>query len=305
VLTLFALLLRQRGKGSLRQWGNIFLAAGISASVVGVMVGEFFGFPLYQSLHIPGTALLDIVNRTAGRPTLDLGGLYIALEVALLIGIAHLTTGLSLDVVQAAKEQDMVELVTEKLPALTMYLSGVGFGLSFIGAGFNFNVFKSTGPAPLLGPALGVSNSLLGSVSLAVVLASMFGILAGKGIAIMAGKSHGGSAAGAFGNGAIEVFERISSYLANTISYVRLAIMLMIHAALLLAVNMLLAFPAYIAIAPMIIFNILIIVFEVVIVYIQDLRLHIYEFFTKFYKGSGMPFRRILPEGVRTKIRWR
>ena len=138
-----------------------------------------------------------------------------------------------------------------------------------------------------------------------IVLISMFGILAGKGIAIMTGRSHEGSAAGAFGNGAIEVFERISSYLANTISYVRLAIMLMIHAALLLAVNMLLAFPAYVAAVPIIIFNILIIVFEVVIVYIQDLRLHIYEFFTKFYKGTGIPFRRILPEGVRTKIRWR
>jgi V/A-type H+-transporting ATPase subunit I len=92
--------------------------------------------------------------------------------------------------------------------------------------------------------------------------------------------------------------------LANTISYARLAIMLLIHAALLLVVNMLLGFPIYVVAAPLVIFNILIMLFEAVIVYIQDLRLHIYEFFTKFYQGTGMPFRNILPDGVRTKVRW-
>jgi V/A-type H+-transporting ATPase subunit I len=301
VLTLFALVIRRRGTGNLRQWGNIFLAAGISASVVGVVVGEFFGFPLYQSLHIPGSALLDIVRRPLGsQATLNPAGITVALEIAILIGVAHLTTALGLDVVQAVKGHETVELVTEKLPALTMYVSGVGFGLSFIGAGFSFDVFKNSGPAPLLG----VPNSLLGGVSLAIVLASMLALFAGKGIAIMTGKLRKGSAGSAFGNGAMEVFERISSYLANTISYVRLAIMLMIHAALLLAVNMLLAFPIYIAVVPVVIFNVLIIAFEVVIVYIQDLRLHVYEFFTKFYTGTGTPFRKILPDGVRIKIRW-
>jgi len=302
VLTLFAVLIRHRGTGSLRQWGNIFLGAGVSASVMGVVVGEFFGFSLYESLHIPGRTLLEIVQRPLGsQATLNPEGISVSLEIALLIGVAHLTTGLALDVAQAIRGGETVELVTESLPALTMYLSGVGFGLAFIGAGFSFNVFKTSNPAPLLG----VPNSLLGSVSLTVVLASMIVIFAGKGIAIMAGKSHEGSAGSAFGNGAIEVFERISSYLANTISYVRLAIMLLIHAALLLAVNMLLAFPIYIAAVPIVIFNILIIVFEVVIVYIQDLRLHIYEFFTKFYQGTGTPFRKMFPDGVRIKVKWR
>jgi V/A-type H+-transporting ATPase subunit I len=301
VLTLFALLLRKRGTGSLRQWGNIFLASGISACAIGVIVGEFFGFPLYQSLHIPGSALLEIVQRPLGsQATLNPAGISTALEIAILIGIAHLTMALSLDVVQAAKGHEYVELVTEKLPALAMYISGVGFGISFIGAGYSFDIFKTSAPAPLLG----VPNSLLGGVSLAATLASMAVLLAGRGVAIMAGKSHGGSAGSALGDGAIEVFERISAYMANTISYVRLAIMLMIHAALLLAVNMLLAWPVYIAVGPMVIFNILIVVFEVLIVYIQDLRLHVYEFFTKFYAGTGTPFRKIFRDGARIKIKW-
>ncbi len=50
--------------------------------------------------------------------------------------------------------------------------------------------------------------------------------------------------------------------------------------------------------------NLLIVAFEALIVYIQDLRLHLYEFFTKFYRGYGQPFRRILPERVRIRIDW-
>jgi V/A-type H+-transporting ATPase subunit I len=43
---------------------------------------------------------------------------------------------------------------------------------------------------------------------------------------------------------------------------------------------------------------------EALVVYIQDLRLHIYEFFTKFYEGAGTPFRRIFPDRVRVKVNW-
>ena len=299
VLTLFALLIRQRGTGSLRQWGNIFLAAGVSACVMGVLVGEFFGFSFPHLTGIP--APLEFVNHVGASGTLDPNVIPHLLEIAILIGVAHITTGLSLDVVQGVRERSIVELLTEKVPALTMYLSGVGFGLAFIGAGYSFNVLKPAPPNPLLG----VSNSLLGAVSLVVVLSSMLVLAVGKGVAILVGRSHEGSAGSAIANGAIEVFERMSQFLANTISYVRLAIMLLIHASLLLIVNELLAFPLYIAIAPVVIFNILILVFEVLIVYIQDLRLHIYEFFTKFYQGTGTPFRKIFPDRMRFKILWK
>ena len=34
------------------------------------------------------------------------------------------------------------------------------------------------------------------------------------------------------------------------------------------------------------------------IVYIQSLRLHLYEFFTKWYAGGAAPFRPLVPETV-------
>lgn len=299
ILTFFALLIRQRGTGSLRQWGNLFLAAGISSTVFGVVFGEFFGFSLHTFIPIP--ALLEVVSRPiGGNPILDPAGIQSVLVIAILIGIAHIATGLGLNVYQAARAHESLELLAEKLPAFTMYLSGVGFGLAFIGAGYSFNVLKQVGPAPLLG----IPNNLLGEVSLFVVVVSMIWIMTGRGLAIAAGKLQGESIGGAIANGGIEVFERISQFLANTISYVRLAIMLLIHASLLLAVNELFAFPIYIVLVPIVIFNILIIVFEVLIVYIQDLRLHIYEFFTKFYGGTGTPFKRIYAEKIRARVNW-
>lgn len=298
----FAFLIRSRAKDnpSLRRWGNIFLAAGVSASIFGIIFGEFFGFSLHQLVPIP--TLIEIVARPpiVSQAGLDPVGTTTMLVIAILIGIGHITTGLALNVWQAIKSHETIELLTERIPNLTMYLSGIGFGLAFIGAGYSFNVFKTSTPAPLLG----IPNSTLGALSLAAVLASMVVLALGRGVAVMTGRLEGQSAGSAFAIGGIEVFERINQFLANTISYARLAILLFVHAALLLAINPIAAYPVYISLIPLVVLNVLIMLLEGLIVYIQDLRLHIYEFFTKFYAGEGTPFRKIFPDQVRVKLNW-
>jgi V/A-type H+-transporting ATPase subunit I len=301
IFTSFAFLIRQRGTGSLRQWGNIFLAAGISAMFFGILFGEFFGFSLYKFIPIP--PLIEVMNTPfEGIPTVQIQNIETVMVVSILIGVAHLTTGLVLDLYDAAKAKELTEVLVGKIPTLTMYLSGVCYGVAFIGAGYSFNVLKPVSqPAPLIG----IPNNLLGLVSLVVLLPSMFALFCGRAIAVKAGRITGESVGGALANGGLEVFERISQFLSNTISYVRLAIMLLVHAVLLQTVSFLtpLTNPLF---APLwIVFNILILVFEGLVVYIQDLRLHIYEFFTKFYRGTGTPFRKILPDRVRVEIKWR
>jgi V/A-type H+-transporting ATPase subunit I len=299
VVTLFALLIRVRGTGALRQWGNVFLAAGISATVFGAVFGEFFGLSLYSYIPIP--PVIEILQRPLGAaPVPDTAGIQLVMVISILIGVAHLTTGLSLDVYQAIREGNMIEVLVGKLPTLTMYLSGVGYGFAFIGAGYSFNVLKTSAPAPLLG----IPNNLLGGVSLAVLLSSMLVLFCGRAVAIKLGKVKEGSVAGALSDGGLEVFERISQFLSNTISYVRLAIMLLVHAVLLLIVNQYFPLSNPVMIAPWVILNCLVIAFEAFVVYVQDLRLHIYEFFTKFYRGTGTPFRKILPDRVRIDIKW-
>ena len=300
ILTAFMLLVRQRSTGNMRQWANLFVVAGISATIFGVIFGEFFE-QSFSSI-VPVAPLVEIIHRAAGAPdTFSINGVYLVMEVAILIGVFHLLTALGLDVYQGAKEHNRLELWLEKIPVFTMYLGGVGYGLAFVGLSFtSFNVLISSAPAPLIG----IPNNLLGAVSLALLVPSMVVLLAGKAVAISTGRMKG-SVAGALSNGGLEVFERISQFMSNTISYVRLAVMLLVHAGLLLITNQYFApWSSAVNVVPWVILNILIIAFEAFIVYVQDLRLHLYEFFTKFYTGTGTPFRKILPERARIRINW-
>ena len=304
ILTLFMLFVRQRTSGSARQWANIFLVAGASAIVFGILFGEFFELSFSQFVPVP--PIVEIIHRASGTqdsfnflPT-AFAGVNLIMIVSILIGVAHLTTALSLDIYQGFKEHERLELLLEKIPLLTMYLSGFGYGLAFIGAGFKFNVLNSFSPNPLIG----IPNNVLGGVSLAILLPSMLVLLAGKSVATATGKIKEGSALGALSNGGLEVFERISQFLSNTISYVRLAVMLLVHAALLLIINLMQPWSDPVYYIPWVILNLLILTFEAFIVYVQDLRLHLYEFFTKFYAGNGEPFRKIFPDRVRISIDW-
>jgi V/A-type H+-transporting ATPase subunit I len=290
VVTVFSLILRSRKDRNIRAWGNIFLAAGISAMVFGILLGEVFGLDLGQIVPLP--AFLPVVTHGQGplfyQANLNYAGVLQILTIALLIGIAHIITGLSLDIYQAVRSGEKFELLVEKIPTLVMYVSGLGFGLAFIQANFSFNI---------LGTPLGLISTI-------VVLAVAIEVIVWKGVATIMGRIHEESVPMAFVGGLIELLVKISEFLSNTISYARLGILLLVHAALLLALNKFFALPVYEAIVPVVIFNIMIMVLEGLIVYIQDLRLHLYEFFTKFYEGYGTPFRKLLPDRVRTKVAW-
>ena len=97
--------------------------------------------------------------------------------------------------------------------------------------------------------------------------------------------------------------------LAHTISYARLGIMLLVHAALLLTVNN--AFASLGgsesggAMAMIIGGNLGIMMIEGLIVYIQSLRLHLYEFFTKWYAGGSQPFAQLRQELIYNNFIWK
>ena len=97
--------------------------------------------------------------------------------------------------------------------------------------------------------------------------------------------------------------------LAHSISYARIGIMLLVHAALLLTVNQ--AFESLGGLSsPMAMVLIIggqigIMMIEGLIVYIQSLRLHLYEFFTKWYDGGSQPFKQLVPETVYNSYSWK
>ena len=86
------------------------------------------------------------------------------------------------------------------------------------------------------------------------------------------------------------ILVRIIEVLSNVISYTRIGIMLLVHSALLVTVN-----TSYLhggGIAVLIGGNIGIMLIEGLIVYIQTIRLHLYEWFPKWYVGEGTEFKK-------------
>jgi V/A-type H+-transporting ATPase subunit I len=104
----------------------------------------------------------------------------------------------------------------------------------------------------------------------------------------------------------VGAFEAVLSYLANTISFVRLAAYAMSHAALLVAAFMMAAEVKHfslggnvLSVVVIMLGNLVAIALEGIIASVQALRLEYYEFFGKFFSGGGQaftPFRLVVNE---------
>jgi V/A-type H+-transporting ATPase subunit I len=98
---------------------------------------------------------------------------------------------------------------------------------------------------------------------------------------------------------AVEGFEAVMNYLANTLSFLRVAAFSLNHVALAVAVftlaDMLGTAGHWITV---VLGNVFIIVIEGAIVTIQVLRLEYYEGFSRFFRGDGRAFRPLRLEGV-------
>ncbi|GAB6190108.1 V-type ATPase 116kDa subunit family protein [Marinitoga arctica] len=95
--------------------------------------------------------------------------------------------------------------------------------------------------------------------------------------------------------GFFELFEVMLGYLSNTLSFIRLGAFALNHAGLFLAFYMMsqMSHNSFFSFAILLLGNILIVVLEGLVVFIQTLRLEYYEFFTRFFKGNGKEFKPI------------
>ena len=100
---------------------------------------------------------------------------------------------------------------------------------------------------------------------------------------------------GGIGMGLIHLLESFSTFISNTISYGRMLAMLIAHLVFLSVINALAEQVNFIGfkILILIIGNIFVLVLEGLLVFVQTLRLHFYEFFSKFYEGTGIQHKPI------------
>jgi V/A-type H+-transporting ATPase subunit I len=107
--------------------------------------------------------------------------------------------------------------------------------------------------------------------------------------------------------GSVELVDALFGYFANTISFVRIAAFAAVHAGVFVAMFALadmlarLRFGGVLSVAALVAGNAVMILLEGLTVSVQVLRLEYYEFFGKFFRGGGEPYRPLMlrprPEG--------
>lgn len=278
---LIALFLGRTDK--VRDVGLLILFAGLSSIAFGILYGSCFGlesFKKYALWHDP----------LEGDPMSLMYG-------AIGIGIVMISLGLILNIINRFRRGDVIGGLLDKFGVI-----GVMFYWGMLALITKYAAIES-----------------LGLVNLAIALCLVLPLV---GWAIKepieylvrrhAGHSiePGGGLGAAITESLVGAFEAVLSYLANTISFVRLAAYAMSHAALLVAAFMMAEQVKHLSVGGgllsvlvIILGNLVAIVLEGIIASVQALRLEYYEFFGKFFSGSGQPFKpfRLVANGLTWK----
>ena len=312
------LLFKVKGQGDLSRWGMLIAISGASAAIAGVGTGEMFGYHIdhmgpFQGLLEEGGALYPVswIVGILSVAELTFDQVINILKVSLFIGIIHLVWAMVLRVRRLSQEGHKLVMFTEAIPNITLYGGIVVVMMCAIGSQYDvMNMYSKihTEAVPWVTIFLGdwAQVWIITRIAVIIVIASMVLMMVGG---ILHAKKHpegGGDPASVL----MEVLlGKTVESLAHTISYARLGIMLLVHAALLMTVNN--AFASLggaesgAAMAMIIGGNLGIMMIEGLIVYIQSLRLHLYEFFTKWYVGGAQPFRQIRPELIYNQFIWK
>src|ERR687892_937981 len=307
------MLFRYRGNGSLRTWGTLIAASGVAATLAGLGTGEMFGFHFEELAFLaqifePIQGLVGLLSVSE----LTFEQVVKILEISIAIGIVHLLMAYFLRLRADFKQGNKLMVFYHDIPTILQYFAVVALILAAIGSGYDIiGMFGITGithtePVPWLTVVFGdwVTVDLVAKAAPLVIIGTVVimiigGIKEEKHLKAQ-GRDEGGGLVGII----VEVIMvRIIEMLSNTISYSRLGIMLLVHAALLVTVND--SFEHGGGYAVLIGGNIGVMLIEGLIVYIQTIRLHLYEWFPKWYVGEGTEFKKIVPKMLYSNFVWK
>jgi V/A-type H+-transporting ATPase subunit I len=218
----------------------------------------FFG-ALYGEFFLSEAFHPIFVNPIQGQSTI--------IVVALLFGVVQLALGLVLHIVNLVRIRAMPEAVFGGIK-LIYYVAGVALAVQFARS-MSLGIF--------------IDNLWLTIVAI-VSLALLFFSPTIEGFV-----EHELRFGESIMKGATEFIETFLSYLTNSISYVRLAAFAIAHSAL--GISAVILASTIGALPGFVVMNFLGLTIEALGVFIQCMRLTYYEFFTKFYSGSGVPYR--------------
>lgn len=239
---------------SLSKIGLYLSICGISGSVMGaILYGEAFGLHVYPGLLIPHGVEEDIMT---------------LLTFALVIGVFQIGLGMTMGIANSIIQKKKVDAILVGVPRLALYFIGV-LVIIFYG--------------------LDLTNWVGGPIY--ILLAPLMAFLLAKPFyeSIKHGIKKGLSALGEMG---FETFDTLIRFISNTVSYLRIFAMVVAHVMLTTVFYILgdMAGGGAVGIALAVAGNIFVVLLEGIIVLAQDLRLHFYEWFSRFYDDGGVKF---------------
>lgn len=271
----------KKRKKSLSSFSWIIFFCGWAAFFFGFLYGEFFG---HHEIEIFGNVLWNFDENPITIPFLNihlnnpLGNILSVFYFAIVIGIFHIILGWIIQFLNYWKQHRKYLAFTDSLTKIFFLLGGAILIFTY---GFDINVWL-TFPYPIL---------LVLIPGLLLILSKPLGKILK--ISYLQEESFGGL----LGEGSIETFDTLLSVMSNVLSYIRLLALALAHIALLFAINQMgnliqgvgLGFDILNLIGS-IFGNMIVILIEGLLVFINTLRLHYYEFFFKFFQGSGTEY---------------
>ncbi len=252
-------------KGAGKQIGRLAFYCGISSVIFGFLFGSIFG-------------LEELIPHIWMKPMHNV--LYF-FKVAVYFGIVMISVGIIFNIINAVRVKNIKSGLFDQagLISAIIYWGGIG----------TVSIFLSNKSIPLrlVLYAVGIPILLLFLKEPVMALIQHRRVVFEKGLFSYLMET------------VIEVIEIITGYLANTVSFIRVAAFSLAHVGLFIAVFSLVdtvkdksAGVIYSALI-LIIGNAVIIALEGLVVTIQAIRLEYYEFFGKFFLGGGQAYKPI------------
>ncbi len=267
----------QRMRAAQKGWYQLswlIIWCGLSSVFFGALFGSVFGMVLFEPLWFDYHGIIA-GHRAEGSVMKDV---FDILAIAIYFGIFVIVTGLLFNWVNIIRTAKWTELFFDKGGVLGGWIYGGGIYIAFYLVSHDYGAFPSRGRLFLL----------VGLPAILLFLKEPYRHLRHGGRQSASKTNPAFAAMNAVMHWIVELLEIFSGYLSNTLSFMRVAGLGIAHVCLMISFFALAEMTSGIAsILILVLGNILVIALEGLSAGIQALRLSYYEFFTKFFHGTG------------------